>query len=475
MYNSVSDEDDDSSDADTHSTPADNNLAEEFKDLYDINPTYFAWDDLDDLEMSSRSADDVDEVFPDDVPSPIHSHGRMPNVVLLSYKAFMDSDDNSDDESLSDEGDEVTEESELEDFVTQENAGRPERGFYDVSMFNVLYALSEQGLPDDEDSEQSQRLNYYLHPDIKLEIMMAQQRKHRRIAQLLQLSQHDCQVSPPTVTVSRPDTQKLCPLVIPNTPSHTKLRADSSWIKETPPSPQTEIGPPILSDVEHENVLVQTNNDKTITTDSETVEQCEDSREDVVSPGGEPSNGSEACAGGEPSTGMDTSTGGEIVSEDDLSEGLEHYKKEEIPWAPGRVKRHKQDLEESIKTGLVVRDNTHKMSTSSTSSGAGSLEDDSNDMLTDDLDDSEVGQVQVPIMPDIRITKPSITESPVTVFMPNKVEDCEQSKDKESGEDKSPCSCKEEARPTSIYESEDITLEPGLVKRSKEEIEERQR
>ena len=76
----LADGDETSSEGESNSTSAEYTSPSHLKDPYDIDPAYFAWDDLDDLEMSSRSADEIDEVFnTKEVIISIYMH--VPNIM----------------------------------------------------------------------------------------------------------------------------------------------------------------------------------------------------------------------------------------------------------------------------------------------------------------------------------------------------------------------------------------------------------
>ena len=215
-------------------------------DLHDLdlasNITPFVdWDQLGDLEISSKSDDCLDEVFlcepfGDALAKP--EHERAPPVVLLSYSELSENRSDSDQEACH-----APEDSDLDPdpgLDRDEVKYKRERGFYDVGMLNIdVVSLSNETLQrviSDND-----HVNYLLHPDVKIEVLMAEQRKHMRIAQLLKLSQAPAEPPHPLQVVRPPDdsTQgdgKGMP-VPPNTPRLAKLKPDHCWIKDIPDSP----------------------------------------------------------------------------------------------------------------------------------------------------------------------------------------------------------------------------------------------
>ncbi len=121
-----------------------------------------------------------------------------------------------------------------------------ERGFYDVGMLSTdVMTLSNETLK--RMLSDSDDVNYLLHPDVKIEVLMAEQRKHMRIAQLLKLSQppaeppHPLQIiRPPCEETGGAGEGKAIP-VPPNTPRLAKLKPDHCWIKDIPDSPDDVI------------------------------------------------------------------------------------------------------------------------------------------------------------------------------------------------------------------------------------------
>lgn len=372
-----------------------------------VHPAFFKWDDIDDFEMSSRSADSIDEVETD-LPHPRGLGG--PNVVLLSHTARR----HGEEEALAaDEG----AESELDDVVAEENAGRPEKGFYDVSMFYVNLAPSEEGLTGD-DEEEKQELNYYLHPDFKIELLFAQQRKHRHIAQLLKLSDKQRKETTVPIIKLHSDQQDLCP----QTPIVTKFRDDSSWIKPV------ELSPEPLQFIEGSSELLtstplqgtsQLLHDVTVDESSTDVPETV-SDDAVAAPADDATNTNTCCS---------------LASQ---------YKKEEIPWNVGTVKSYTKDYEQKLKSTKGGEKRSRNESGSSVDSSCCSS------------DDTEDPTKMEPTSQSSQITE---TSSPGEACLPTAAESVTGTA----------------VRPTSIYESEDIPFEPGIVRRTKQEIEGRER
>ena len=438
-------------------------------------PPFLSWDDLDDI--SSTSMDSLMDMQAEPLAkrsSDARDMRSQPRVVLLSYRAFSGSE--GDHGNTSDGNEVLTEESDFEDFVPEEHSGKVQRGFYDVQMLNTnLLGLDVEGQADE--ALPVNQINYYLHPDYKMELLMAQQRKHRRIAQLLKLSQPPGEESEPTTLHARSPPRPQGPAAAPQV---AKLRADNFWIKETPPSPQDP------------NKITDTS---------------EEAEETIVSPSNDelPSSGSEQPAVGDtqesllPSTTETTPEVAPAVDtdpqplqeadhpdpEDDSESGpgttaqdigvLQHYQKEDIPWNPGMVRRHKHHLERRLQT---EGEPSSRVSTSSSDSGSSeSLQEDlqiiypastesaDNIGLTLALGGAEVGESSTDDVPPQQ--QASLPGDKVTSELQRSPEEVATSQEvsPEGGL----------GRPTSIYEIEEIAVEPGVVQRTKEELAKRGR
>ena len=394
-----------------------------------LHPAFFNWEDIDEFEMSSRSADSIDEVE-SQTPSvrKCNHQSTDPAIVLLSHSKF-DWDTAMEKESLATGAYPTTEESEIDDVIGEEYAGRPEKGFYDVSMFYVNLAPSEEDGPLDEEEERD--LNYYLHPDIKIEMLFAQQRKHRHIAQLLKLSQRQLKESVPMrVPIVRlhPDQTNI----LNPQPVFTKLREDSSWIKPAEMSPEPSMA---LSEVEESKSEVEwlalqiltgatvdeSSTDNILEDDSVTASNQNKSEEDEV----------------------------------DLT-----YKKEDIPWSSGTVKNFTKDFEERIReSDTKIYNRTRSASSGSTNSSSLCSGDEGvqeNNNMKPETKVAAVGSTQRNL--DSQTPRQSITDASSASL---------------EALDKTDEALSSAVRPASIYDTEEILLEPGIVRRTKQEIESR--
>ena len=344
---------------------------DDFHDLdlaSNITP-FVDWDELGDLEMSSKSDDCLDEVFPPELPSdPLGKSERNsgPPVVLLSHNQLTDSRSGSDGEACGDLGDSNLDPDPGLD--RDEVKYKRERGFYDVGMLNVdVTSLSNDTLQRMEDD--SDHLNYLLHPDVKIEVLMAEQRKHMRIAQLLKLSQppaeplHPLQILRPLEDSSTQGEAKGMP-VPPNTPRLAKLKPDHCWIKDIPDSPEMvppeseTQGPPLLLAIHNTESSEPTTSISTTTTTTATTTTTTDiipktlPEEQVSSQSSQqqPQPESDKKDSDNNSTGrgaevhivrQDVGSVSDSVSESgsDVSRNdhavAQHYTKEDIPWNPG--------------------------------------------------------------------------------------------------------------------------------------------
>lgn len=364
-------------------------------------PFLSALDNWEDYDISSRSADSLDDCLEDSDYKEYHFTGTNP-VLLLSYSPGIDLHDGRLDEEGS-EGD-VESESDLE-----EDAARPERGFYDVSMltgYEGAQVLVEDLTSVYEDAEASKSKDeefLFLHPDVKLEYMISQSKKQLRIAKLLKLSEilkeKDKAAQSAKVVTSKGGNSLQAPELPPRAHTPTpKLMPDDYWIKDIPDSDVdgTEVDVCAKPNDEHEEVA-----------------------EEILLPV------PEVCSTQEEIT----------VSQSppkEKSSVPEHYEKEDIPWSPGQVKRTRHQLENRISSGL---DHSPKAE-------GGRLRHSSQSS-----EGTSISQPRSHHSSLERLTDP--------------IED-----ELEEGEKR---------RPTSLYEMEEIELEPGLVKRTRMQIEERER
>jgi len=286
-------------------------------------------------------------------------------------------------------------------------------------MFYVNLAPSEEGGPPEEEEERG--LNYYLHPDIKIELLFAQQRKHRHIAQLLKLSQR--QLKDFSVPVVRLDTDST---EVPNPqPVFTKLREDSSWIKPV------EISPEPMKILEQTTEAV---------VDDASLQVLEDATVD------------------ESSTDIMDDKDAVIESETMTEDPDKTYKKEDIPWNAGTVKNVTKDFEQRIQVSVPKsRKRSRSASTSSTSSSSlGSGDEAANES------NNAKTEFQEAVM-DTTLHKD-------TKGLPSSDEVSETDAQQLEKQHEAAAAA---ARPTSIYDTEEIPLEPGIVRRTKQEIESR--
>ena len=116
-------------------------------------------------------------------------------------------------------------------------------GYYDVSMLCQPTPLLEDEVTSASISSDSDASDPganctdknewdwdFIHPDAKFEELMTKQRRDRRTAQLLLLKNSIIETLPESTDISPPPK---------SAPPHINcLRADTSWIKDIPPSPQ---------------------------------------------------------------------------------------------------------------------------------------------------------------------------------------------------------------------------------------------
>lgn len=444
-----------------------------------MGPPFLTWDDLDDV--SSHSVDSLIEFNPDE-PCSKHSSSYdskpRPIVELLSYRTFSGSDGGPEgptDTKVEASGDE----SDIEDFVAEETSGRVERGFYDVLMLTGNFLGPEVEGQEGDTDVPPEFINYYLHPDVKMELLMAQQRKNRRIAQILKLSQPPKEVDSEYLATPSQQTTQAKPVAGASTPQVTKLRADNSWIKEIPPSPQDpdkmpdieeqgDVEPlelysdPFPTEAEVEAVssaLIQPLLEVTPPTPRDRLPSDQDQPlRSSVSPS--PDVDTQCLEGEACRVGVDSdSTNPELGV-------LQHYHKEDIPWNPGTVRRHKNDLEKRIaKDDQSSRVSSDSYSDSGSSEGLGDIE-----ILVPEMSRSPSGPRSVSISgaevgeSSTDDPLPEGSASDLTSPPEGSITQDSQSSPEGAGS----------AR-TSIYDLEEITLEPGMVQRTKEEIEKRGR
>ncbi len=220
-----------------------------------------------------------------------------------------------------------------------------ERGFYDVGMLNVdtvtLCNETLKRLLSDTDD-----LNYLLHPDVKIEVLMAEQRKHMRIAQLLKLSQpppeplHPLQIVRPP---SESEDGKEMP-VPPNTPRLAKLKPDHCWIKEIPDSPEVpsdDVGSSANLEHDGNSVDAAANSSHEELDSSVEVKASSDQSERVKPEVIDHAHAQRLDSETSQPVGPETSAVSDSVSESgsDVSRNdqavAQHYIKDDIPWHPG--------------------------------------------------------------------------------------------------------------------------------------------
>ena len=388
--------------------------------LEDLSSLPFTLDNCDDYEISSRSADSLDDAYSESplVDTPYLDWGKS-NILLLHYKPNL-LDAQAECWHVSND------DSDVEDYLTEEDTRRREWGYYDVGMFAEL----------DEDlqelKEHSEELDtYFLHPDEKVENIFAHQRKQLRIAQLLKLSQmkkEQDELKSQTVysqDCSLKEDHKLQSAAA----LATKVRPDDYWIKDIPNPGEVE---------QEEESEVAGDNAENIQENLITEDIIGDDQKEIEVEELQPKTPEIENS---PESQRSTSADSDLELHDIGI--LQHYGKEEIPWHPGTVKRHKQNFEK------VVESSNSSSSSGSRPSSPSSLPD--NSVLQDPLPCTSC--------PSDVISDDNTTKEDCQPVTPPAI----------------PCTTERYNRPLSIYETEEIELPAGLVQRTKQEIEERAR
>ncbi len=577
-FSHISASDEESSEADTQTTQSIDSATDD--DIFDLElasniNTFVPWDDFNDLDISSRSDDCLDELLPDmGTPKQSRDQATEPPVVLIMRKELSEEDSLKRGSAFGhDLGKPHGLESDLDPDPgcdRDEVKYKKERGFYDVGMLTVdVMSLSTEALTKTLDERGD--LNYLLHPDIKIELLMAEQKKHIRIAQLLKLSQPPPEPLSPLQIICPPSTtenqdRKEGTLVPPNTPKLAKLKPDACWIKDIPDSPEvmpTADTPPVPTEgaavpssetispagvtepctqnpVEEQDSSKQEPKTQAVHRNStssatKTHDLASRSNDDISRSRDSLSRSHEKTDSDSCSNIEDHNVNCSIcdtVSEsgsDQSKNDLHHYVKEDIPWNPGTVKRHKQVMEEKIKYEQSLSPKGERVrhtSVSSHGSQGGSVVDSNEDLyeavtldttaciamesITESLPTmapefsiegaSGSGSAQTAQhRPMINVIEPTpereLSDKPQTSGestkpqtseesskptgkpsqtneVESKTEDVDQESSKDS-ESRDPSNGKD--RRSFIYESEQIELEPGIVQRTKQEIELRER
>ncbi|XP_013406761.1 protein phosphatase Slingshot homolog 2 isoform X2 [Lingula anatina] len=447
----------------------------EAKDLDRMNLAKFEMD----VELSSRSADSMDEVFPDE-PSPTAAGPSGSNSFEMSaasqtkksvsqgasqsHSISDDDQDSSDSESSSESlSDKETDDSSLcsDSDVSEKGA----TGLYQVAS---LHATS---IPSFQQTKQKP------HRKMLGEIP---EDKHRSLA-----PQSKCQPQTPVKRVkSLPNLEELrrrlkrpLQLSLASRPSRfSGVRPDNSWIKSAPETPEAE---------ETERPTFQTESyDKKTCEDTDEVSSVSVSITDSdVTPADAVSDKSDLSSDSEEEMpgNADSKENVKIKDSDTVNANpdvgaLYHYEKEQIPWNPGAVKKHRQVIEESS-----VRH-------SSVSSDSGS------NSMHSSLSGSKEKLVKINIV----IDEPEFSNN--LLANSEKAVDKKNASEREMDLDEPACketlvdrnavigmkgapatdsaytpeaSLQQQDAPGSVYEEEEIALTPGLVKKTTQEIEEK--
>ena len=342
-------------------------------------------EDLTSLQWNDRTNEDVQH--------------KISAVVLLSYQPITIDVTQQDGQDLSSS---TAEDSDLEDLVTEEDIHR-QCGFYDVSMLYGYRSHAEEFSQEAFDVRTSDEydLSYELHPDMVLERLQAEQRKHRRTAQLIMLSESDknSSQSDRMMITDDPgqtnfDACQTSQLLL------TKVRPDNFWIKENQMSP-----------------LVQ---------DPDFID-CEVLDKSKIRP---------VCISSSTSKESLKSVGNSSY-ENVKDDRLEVIEREETPLFHGSVRRQTMDYEGRVRSKTEESLNSPSPT---------------NDSLVSTAPSEKL---------EMETSKSSgdFSKSPEDVFQQM------SPPDKEMGR----------TRLSSIYDSEEISLEPGIVMRTKLEIELRER
>ena len=377
-------------------------------------------------------------------------------------------------EGVSPERDKADGDSQSEDEMEGEGHGRHVTGGYDVDMLEAAQEEALYGTRDDPtisqvdanksesetspdtkksesaksplsknadsqespgtESVDSQSSLLRLHPDMIIELALMKQRRQLMMARMMQLHRRpdDRQrSSTPQVIVS--ESIKYSTNQVPSAAA-VRVKPDDYWIKDEQPSLTQETQEPS--------------------------EHCERAEEEVIVTTGENLTPSPQVP--------DHSPVGSSCSED-ISESMQPYIKEAIPWSPGTVRRHAQDLEGRMTTSDIPVMSDLSCSPQSHARLTLSI---NQSQQTSDLT-GQSGDTTTPSPPDVQSG----------AFSPSAPLSCASGYHSDGGSTASTSleSLTEESeqgrvRATScIYESEEITMEPGHVLRTKLEIEHRER
>jgi hypothetical protein len=423
-----------------------------------------AWEDV--YDVSSRSADSLDDgAIPGGTAgsslgagggtSGAASYGSgARGIELLSYRTGVEfvpeptstpGNLGASGMSLA-QGEIPDEESDVEDFVAEDRSGKSQRGMYDVTMlagFNHQYLpcihTEDRAEDDDDDSEENLEL---VHPDLKMPLMQAQFRKQARIARVLQFSLRKEHEERARIVMAEQQQQQLKRKSEKQrrkkrrthsaSSSNIKTRPDDFWIKEIPPSPGNDLDTELQKSPQ--SLALASGVSHSISPQMPDLEASE-SQEHPHSDSGSVRSlpGSVGSVPG--SIAIPGSVTGNISGSGSINEdkvlwsqiGISHYEKEAIPWNPGTVKQTTMSLENKYRGGIGgVSSGTNSTSPETSDSGKMDAKD-STALASSGGSETEKGEV-------------------------------------------------EEIAPVGgLYASEDIALPPGIVSRTKMEIEERTR
>ena len=552
-----------------------------------LSPFLFTIENWDELDISSRSADSLDDILDD--PQSQRQTGQSGDlstsdgVVLLSYKPLEESPlgeelaeehasacaATADDQPMEDQ---LGSGSEVDDCLDVEAVIRPQRGCYDMCMLTGQHTLLDnpEG-SDDEGEEPPDGIHiWYLHPDTKLETIQSQFRKQRRIAQLLRHSERkEEEERVKIVQAEKSRQQKASHAKLTRNNSSpllpTKVKPDDFWIKEasasddpgdegifvSSPLGQTE-GAIVVdcaasaadasssgseshesgSDQSSTHDAEHKSTDIPIIVDESLHKHTQVTDAKHIAPGNQgqtsPHGSQLQDTGLQQSETIDADVTEDVVSPDTPLKEVgvwQHYEKEDIPWSPGTVKRQTHDLEEKIKSE-TSSEGTRRVSISSESSTECQREGDveicdtcensgkptlaAKDMehpvqqATDLLQDGNIQEPPQEISPAVSECSSSKSEtasnlkSNSTGQMSDPVTDLDDlvnsnigltsdrsennaslshlsSPPRQSLSDGAVSPYRPGAREPNIYDTEEIPLEPGLVRRTKMEFEQRER
>ena len=417
------------------------NLERSPKDMGDNDPVLVEFDKFE-MEMSSRSADSMDEVFPD-IPSPSTTdipvfdpaEEEVNNVVLLSYRQYDDSISipvAEAGEYLGNDSDEEMESGSTDSTEISEEENGANFAYYDVSRW---LAMPTFDIPPDDDSLEihQPRLALDSVPSITVE----------------EASDGDNSDRSPSGGSHEGD-----PTSTSNNSVCTKIKADDFWIKEEEEDQENKGG--IDDDDDDDD---NGDNEEKIVPQEESQDsrQQEEKKEEKME--------------------EETVATDEDVTEDILSEKIddspqatssdavpEHYEKEAIPWKSGSVKRQKKDFEEKIKNGSLPKSEKSRSASICSGSSLASSSSSSSSSSYASVDSGKENNST-----PVENSKSDLHDLEVTLST---------SPDSGGGNGSTEGTCdttSSSSRPLSIYETEDICLQPGLVRRTTQEIEERHR